>query len=96
MSLVEHRVNGPVMTITLNDQLRRNALSDELVLELDAAIDAANDDPAIRVIIVTNNGTVFCAGGESSRALLAEHSRGGAQRSVLEDPQLIQDLRRAH
>lgn len=62
MSLVEHRVDGPVMTITLNDQLRRNALSDELVLELDAAIDAANDDPAIRVIIVTNNGTVFCAG----------------------------------
>jgi methylglutaconyl-CoA hydratase len=62
MSVVEHSVEDSVMTITLNDDARRNALSDELLGELVAAIDAADDDPQIRVVVVTNSGTVFSAG----------------------------------
>lgn len=62
MSLVERSVNDSVMTITLNDEPRRNALSDELLSELMAAFDAANEDPDVRVVMVTNRGTVFCAG----------------------------------
>jgi methylglutaconyl-CoA hydratase len=62
MSLVEHIVNDGVMTITLNDESRRNALSDELLGELVAAIDIADDAPKVRVVIVTNSGTVFSAG----------------------------------
>lgn len=62
MSLVEHSVKNNVMTITLNDDSRRNALSDELLGELVAAIDVATDDPLVRVVIVTNMGTVFSAG----------------------------------
>ena len=73
MSLIEHAVTGGVMTITLNDESRRNALSDELLGELVAAIDAADDDPEVRVVIVTNSGTVFSAG-----ANLRERSSTGA------------------
>jgi methylglutaconyl-CoA hydratase len=62
MSLVEHHVRDGVMTITLNDEPRRNALSNELLVELVAAIDAADGDPRVRVVIVTNSGTVFSAG----------------------------------
>jgi methylglutaconyl-CoA hydratase len=62
MSLVERSVDGHVMTITLNDEPRRNALSDELIAELLADIEAANDSPHVRVVIVTNNGSTFCAG----------------------------------
>jgi methylglutaconyl-CoA hydratase len=62
VNLVERAVNDSVMTITLSDESRRNALSDELLSELVAAIDAADDDPHVRVVIVTNNGTVFSAG----------------------------------
>jgi methylglutaconyl-CoA hydratase len=62
VSLVERSVRDSVMTITLNDESRRNALSDELLAELVAAIDTADDDPDVRVVIVTNSGTVFSAG----------------------------------
>jgi methylglutaconyl-CoA hydratase len=62
MSLIEQSVLGRVMTITLNDESRRNALSDELLRELFAAIDAADNNPEVRVVIVTNNGVVFSAG----------------------------------
>jgi methylglutaconyl-CoA hydratase len=62
MSLVEHSVNDSVMTITLNDEARRNALSDELLSELVTVIDTADADPNVRVVIVTNSGTVFSAG----------------------------------
>ncbi|MGH3732506.1 MAG: enoyl-CoA hydratase-related protein [Acidimicrobiales bacterium] len=62
MSLVERSVNDNVMTITLDDEARRNALSEELLGELTEAIGAADDDPSVRIVIVTNHGSVFCAG----------------------------------
>jgi methylglutaconyl-CoA hydratase len=80
MSVVEHRVKDGVMTITLNDESRRNALSDELLGELVAAIGAANDDPHVRVVIVTNTGTVFSAG-----ANLRERSSTSAPAVALSD-----------
>ena len=51
-----------VTTITLNDHDNRNALGPDLIEGLMDAIDAADDDPNVRVIVLTNNGTVFCAG----------------------------------
>jgi methylglutaconyl-CoA hydratase len=50
------------MTISLNDEVRRNALSDELVTELVEAIDAADADHDVRVVVVRNRGSVFSAG----------------------------------
>ncbi len=80
MSLVERSVTDSVMTVTLNDESRRNALSDELLGELVAAIDAADHDPQVRVVIVTNNGTVFCAG-----ANLRERSAPGTATVALSE-----------
>jgi len=51
-----------VMTITLADEERRNALSAELTSELGAAFDTADADPSVRVVVLTNTGTTFCAG----------------------------------
>ena len=62
MNLVEASLSDHVMTISLNDEVRRNALSDELVTELVEAIDAANADPDVRVVVVRNRGSVFSAG----------------------------------
>jgi methylglutaconyl-CoA hydratase len=50
------------MTITLSDEEHRNALSDGMIAELMIAIDAAESDPNVRVVILTNTGSVFCAG----------------------------------
>ncbi len=53
-----------VATITLNRPDNRNALSTELVDSLSAHLDAAIADPAVRVIVLTGAGTVFCAGAD--------------------------------
>jgi methylglutaconyl-CoA hydratase len=50
------------MTLTLCDVENRNALGAGLVEGLRDAIAAANADPAIRAIVITNEGSTFCAG----------------------------------
>lgn len=59
-------VNG-VVTITLADTENRNALSASVVGGLFEGIAAANDDPEVRAIVVTNEGNVFCAGADLKR-----------------------------
>ena len=50
--------------ITLNRPERRNALSNVLVSELYDHLAAANADDAARSIVITGNGTAFCAGAD--------------------------------
>jgi len=70
-SLVETSVAGGVMTITLADEPRRNALSVQLMRELADACEAAEAGPSVRVVVLTNAGNTFCAG-----ANLSERSSG--------------------
>ena len=51
-----------VMTATLADVENRNALGGALVRGLLDAVAAANADPAVRALVVTNEGSTFCAG----------------------------------
>ncbi len=53
-----------VFTITLQDDAKRNALSQALVAELVAAMDRVDTDDAVRVAVITNTGSVFCAGAD--------------------------------
>jgi enoyl-CoA hydratase len=55
-----------VMTIELQRPERRNALNSQLVDELREAIAKAGDDGSTRVIVLTGQGTVFCAGADLS------------------------------
>jgi 2-(1,2-epoxy-1,2-dihydrophenyl)acetyl-CoA isomerase len=55
-----------VRTVTLNRPQKRNAIDIELRIALAEAIEAADRDPAIRVIILTGAGHVFCSGGDIS------------------------------
>ena len=66
MSLVETDLAGGVLTVTLADEANRNALGGRLVAELMAALDDADADPAVRVVVLTNTGSVFCAGADLS------------------------------
>ena len=66
MALVETALARGVLTITLADEARRNALSRQLLVELMAALDQVDQDPEVRVCIVTNRGSVFCAGANLS------------------------------
>lgn len=60
--LVETR--GPVGLIRLNRPKALNALSDGLVTDLEKALNAFEDDPAIGVIVVTGSEKAFAAGAD--------------------------------
>jgi enoyl-CoA hydratase len=57
-----------VMTIELQRPERRNALNSQLVEELREALQKASEgaDGAIRAIVLTGQGTAFCAGADLS------------------------------
>lgn len=57
-------VSGPVAWIRLMRPQVLNAINDELIDDLAAALDAVEADPAIRVVIVTGTGRAFCAGAD--------------------------------
>ena len=53
---------GAVLVATLNRPEARNALNPGLIDELSAVLREADTDPAVRVVVLTGAGTVFCAG----------------------------------
>ena len=61
--LVHCAVEGGVATITLDSPANRNALSRQLVAELHAALDRA-EQPDVRVVVLTHTAPAFCAGAD--------------------------------
>jgi enoyl-CoA hydratase len=57
-----YSVDGRVATITLNRPERLNAISLDMPGEIAAAVDAANRDDAVHVIVLTGAGEGFCSG----------------------------------
>ena len=55
---------GPVLRLWLNRPEMRNALSAEMVREIQAAFDAIRDDRDTRVVVIRGTGGTFCAGGD--------------------------------
>jgi enoyl-CoA hydratase/carnithine racemase len=60
--LVEH--DGHIVTLTFNNPEKKNPLSQELVNELLWALDDAEADDDVRVIILTGAGNAFSAGAD--------------------------------
>lgn len=58
--LVEH--HGPVTVLTLNRPDRLNALSHQMIRDLDRALDRLLYDYPQRVLVLTGAGRAFCAG----------------------------------
>src|SRR5258705_6156203 len=64
ITLVRTDVVAGVATLTLDSPHNRNALSSALISDLVAALTAAADDGAVRVIVLTHTGNVFCSGAD--------------------------------
>lgn len=60
------QTQGSVRLLRLNNPARRNALSPVVRAELLVALKLAEDDPAIRSVVITGSSEVFCAGGDLS------------------------------
>ncbi len=64
MSHLLYDVEETIATITLNRPEASNAYSSKMVRELVNALDEAEGDDEVRVVIVTGAGRSFCAGGD--------------------------------
>lgn len=86
--LVQH--HAPFVTITLNRPDVRNAMSQQMVVEIREAIEALNDNRAIRAIIITGAGKTFCAGGDlkEMQSSFAESDEQEHQRTAQLDAML--------
>lgn len=62
MVLTERR--GGVAVLTLNNPAQYNALAGSLLPELNAALDSALSDGAVRTILLTGAGKGFCSGAQ--------------------------------
>jgi len=62
--LIHTEVSAGVATITLDSPSNRNALSHALIEGLLAALTGADRDPAVRAIVLTHTGPVFCSGAD--------------------------------
>lgn len=56
------RNHGGIGTLTLNRPKQFNALSEAMLIELDAALAVIESDKSVRVVVIAGNGPAFCAG----------------------------------
>lgn len=70
--------DGPVWTITISNQAKRNAFSGEMVYQLQKHLEAADSSPSARVVILTGAGDVAFSSGHDLVEMLAhpEHAFG--------------------
>lgn len=61
---IRYEVADGVLTVTLNRPDRLNAFTETMGRELIAALDQADADDDVRVVIVTGEGRGFCAGAD--------------------------------
>jgi methylglutaconyl-CoA hydratase len=61
---VRSTVERGVATVTLDSPANRNALSRALLEQLGARLEDAIADEAVRVVVLSHTGTVFCAGAD--------------------------------
>lgn len=81
---ITEQLEEGILTITLNRPDRLNAWTATMARELISAFDRADNDDAVRAVIVTGAGRAFCAGadlergGETFDARARTESREGA------------------
>ena len=99
MTFATHTTEGAVSVVTLQRPERLNAISGARLVDLFAALQAAQSDPTTRAIVFTGAGRAFCAGddlkefGEQSEspAAIAEHCERiqHVTRAIMFGPKLV-------
>jgi len=85
-SLVRVETGQGVATLTLDSPHNRNALSTPLMTQLMAALEAAEGDEAVRVVVLSHTGPVFCSGAdlkETAETVAPEPAGSGAGRGAI-------------
>jgi len=82
--LIRYETDGPVAIIALDRPDKLNAINTQMIRELGSALDRAEGDPAVRVIVLRGEGKAFSAGfdlggGEHPSENRIEALRGNLQ-----------------
>jgi enoyl-CoA hydratase/carnithine racemase len=88
--LIEDR--GPVRILTLNRPERLNAITEQLIADLNAALSAAQADPSVRAIVLTGAGRAFCAGDDLHEYAEQASTREATQAYVEELQQVTRHI----
>lgn len=86
--LVHLDVAAGTATITLDSPSNRNALSAQVRRELRDHLRSALDDDAVRVVVLTHTGPVFCSGMD----LRESRGAGAGDQGVHEFPAILETL----
>jgi enoyl-CoA hydratase/carnithine racemase len=70
--LLRDERNG-VVTLTLNRPAQFNALSEEMLSELQVALDDLKDDETVRCVVLAASGRAFCAGHDLKQMRAQPH-----------------------
>jgi methylglutaconyl-CoA hydratase len=81
--LVQLKVADGVAVVTLDSPRNRNALSRQLLADLEAALDDAIVGSGVRVIVLTGNGPAFCSGADLKEQREARQTGTASPLSVL-------------
>ncbi|HXM30952.1 MAG TPA: crotonase/enoyl-CoA hydratase family protein [Xanthobacteraceae bacterium] len=79
MPRVLYERDGRIARITLNRPDVMNAIDDQLPVELEAAVEKANNDPKAHVIVLAGAGRAFCAGYDLTYYAEAAGTNAGVQ-----------------
>ena len=92
------RLDGGVLTLTMNRPDKRNALNPEMMQALLDALRDAAGNAAVKVLVLTGAGDAFCAGGDvgamASGNLFAASYEASVDilRQKMEAPRLLHEL----
>ena len=86
MSVVRSETRDGVCTVTLCDAEHRNALGRQLISEMIQAFEVAEADDDVRVIVLTNEGSAFCAGANLSERSSGSSSGDGVGPAAVSSP----------
>ena len=88
-----YEVTGRIARITFNRPERGNAITPDTPLDLAHAVERADLDPRVHVIVVSGRGTGFCGGYDL--ALFAEQDMSGATGEVPREGTLLDPVAQA-
>jgi methylglutaconyl-CoA hydratase len=83
MRLVRAETAAGIRTITLDSPDNANALSSKLLAELKAVLEDATADEAVRVVVLTGAGNVFCSGADLKEASVTPTAAAPVMADVL-------------
>jgi enoyl-CoA hydratase/carnithine racemase len=82
-----------IATLTFNRPNQYNALSEELLAELQSALEAIEQDQSVRVVVIAGSGPAFCA-GHDLKQMRANPAKGYYQKLFAQCSEMMLTLTR--